>query len=400
MKKLLAILLALFVFLLVSCGTTPTGTTSIPVPTETSSDSSEISLQNQLVYAIQNPFFYETKSRVLFTSYYRDDFSAYYSKADGKGYHLCFDPLCEHNYGSCTSYSINLGFVYSTHIYQDRIYYQISFWQDPATGEWNPAILSCKFDGTDIRMEYKLKSNIFGTPTYDRYMYFYENKSDGWMMLLRYDLETGEMRNLSAEQGYPKLASLPNFFYNDKMYFHTNVGFGEANLDLSDYQATSEQSETLYRICNGAQCYGSRSASFGHKIDYTPTMKAFTDGIHIYDIETNEEIIVPPEVCGGEYGYVCHVDADYIYYCIEYDPNWKSNRYHGKIFRMKWDGTDAKCIYDNPEMDINGNLYVTGDTMLICMTTYGNNYAQCKDVYVAHIEEDGMLTDVHELIIE
>ncbi len=392
MKKLFAIILALAVLLLVSCGETPVESN----PTETTAETPEITKRGQLVHNRENDYFYETNTRVIFFSHVpREDIAAYYSKVDGQGYYLCFDPLCEHEWGSCKAFEVFLSRVDSTHIYKERIYYTSSQWEDPATGTWKPALMSCSFDGTDIRMEYKFKTDQKAMPSYDRYMYFQDFGGDGWMMLLRYDLETGEMRNLSAEQGYPKLVSSPNFFYNDKMYFHTNVGFGEANLDLSDYQATSEQSETLYRICDGAQCYGSRSASFG-----PPTMKAFTDGIHIYDIETNEEIIVPPEVCGGEYGYVCHVDADYIYYCIEYDPNRKSNRYHGKIFRMKWDGTDAKCIYDNPEMDINGNLYVTGDTMLIGMTTYGNNYALSKEVYVAHIEEDGMLTDVHELIIE
>ena len=121
----------------------------------------------------------------------------------------------------------------------------------------------------------------------------------------------------------------------------------------------------------------------------------------------NEELIVPPEVCGGENGNIFYVDADYIYYGIQYENFYdealnKTNWSHGKIFRIKWDGTDAKCIYDNPEMFLRESygLYVVDDTMLICMTTYGNNYALSKEVYVAHIEEDGTLTDVHQLIIE
>ena len=53
---------------------------------------------------IKNGFgdFIDTPSRILFEYIVpgKDEYTFYYSKADGKAYVYCFDPLCDHS-GKC-----------------------------------------------------------------------------------------------------------------------------------------------------------------------------------------------------------------------------------------------------------------------------------------------------------
>ena len=80
---------------LTSCNQTP--------PNETTSGNSQLQerpkdseLKDTI---IRNGYsnFIDLPSRILFES----DYVFYYSKADGKAYVYCFDPLCDHSNGTC-----------------------------------------------------------------------------------------------------------------------------------------------------------------------------------------------------------------------------------------------------------------------------------------------------------
>ena len=112
MKKLLALLLALSCLFLTACNNNPADST-----TGTGTDNSknegtvnELELKDTIVYNL-NMGFIDIPSRIV----YQAGKVYYYSKADGKAYVYCFDPLCEHNDGYClanptTAFNLNILF--------------------------------------------------------------------------------------------------------------------------------------------------------------------------------------------------------------------------------------------------------------------------------------------------
>ena len=105
MKKLFALLLALSCLFLTACNNNPadstlgtgtgtgTGTTNSP----NQSQPNELELKDTIVSNITRDFI-DLPSRVV---YEQGGTTYYYSKADGKAYVYCFDPLCKHDNGYC-----------------------------------------------------------------------------------------------------------------------------------------------------------------------------------------------------------------------------------------------------------------------------------------------------------
>ena len=97
MKKLLSLLLACMMLFLTACNQTPpNGTTSDNSQSQETVDFKDTIIRNGFSEFIDLP------SRILFEYQVPNgaEYTFYYSKADGKAYVYCFDPLCDHS-GKC-----------------------------------------------------------------------------------------------------------------------------------------------------------------------------------------------------------------------------------------------------------------------------------------------------------
>ena len=151
MKKLFALLLACMMLFLTACNQTlPSETTASDSQNQEKPKDSE--LKDTIIRKIQKGML-ELPSRVLFEqniSSTSPDYIFYYSKADGKAYVYCFDPLCDHAGGKCLAYAddldknlVRVGLT-SMFFINNRFY--------GATQSGN--IFSFAFDGSDLKLEY------------------------------------------------------------------------------------------------------------------------------------------------------------------------------------------------------------------------------------------------------
>ena len=80
---------------------------------------------------------------------------------------------------------------------------------------------------------------------------------------------------------------------------------------------------------------------------------------------------------------------------------YKSNE--GKLYRVKYDGTECVCIYDDPELEFNGSEAVlTGDQILIWGRHYyfdDNGYAKKTSITLkaGTISPDGTIEKLEDV---
>ncbi len=403
MKKLLAILLALFTLFLVSCGETPAETTTGGTPTETTATPTAhegVSIHGEVVSS-RGHAFVEMESRVLFCTKFErgGDFTAYYSKADGLGYHYCFDPLCDHK-TNCMAYRFRVGapILYLGHVYQNRIYYTGKE-TNLATRQTRVLIMSCNFDGSDVRKELDTNEHdISFHSCYDRYIYYsVADMRTGGFLFKRFDIETKTVIDIT-KNGDSGIENSPRYFYNDSMYTTDNTGI-IYEYDLDGSNPRTRESIQILRTTSPF-CSGSR------------VLIQSRNETSIYDFETDGVVCTLSALSFNDASILIHgMDEEYIYYLqLSPDAPQKAAMETGKIYRIRLDGTDNKCIYDASDMYVQSTdeFCIIGDTMLIHMAPYALSTSVIgstdvnynKEVYVAHIEEDGTLTDVHELVIE
>ena len=167
MKKLFALLLACIMLFLTACNETPPNeTTTNNLPNETTgSQNPEIPNESELkdvIIKYDSRYFIETPSRILFESTTGDGmYTFYYSKADGKAYVYCFDPLCDHAGEKCLAHprrergreEVNLPeFTFWCTAFINNRFYTVTR---------HGQIYSFGFDGSDLKIEYGPK---FFTP--------------------------------------------------------------------------------------------------------------------------------------------------------------------------------------------------------------------------------------------
>ena len=359
MKKLFALLLALSCLFLTACNnnpavsTTGTGTGNPGNPTQPN----ELELKDTIVSNITRDFI-DLPSRVV---YEQGGTTYYYSKADGKAYVYCFDPLCEHDNEYCLA-NPDFGFHFGyTFFINNRFYYHTGYGQ----------IKSFSFDGTDKKIEYDAEydlSAISGNPwgncmAVGPYIYI-ELRSfgseDGKAHTLRFNVETSEMEDLTEKTGN---YILPAYFYNGMLYgYKSGAGYLKSDLDLT----SCEEIEQLYT----AKFFsGSRFLRIVRDQDGIAKISAYnmqTEALEAYEIpglEKSSNILCVDD----EYIYFYQKESIYlgdIWYKDELKPCSKTN--DGSIYRINLDGTGLVCIYEEEDFEISGQeAVIAGDKILV-----------------------------------
>ncbi|MBQ2988069.1 MAG: hypothetical protein IJD59_03095 [Clostridia bacterium] len=398
MKKFFALLLAFTLLFLTACNNNPadstagtdTGTGTGTANPQNPAPSNELELKDTIVGHYTREFI-NLPSRVIYAN---GAMRYYYSKADGKAYVYCFDPLCEHDDGYCLA-SSELGFTFeNTFFINNRFYFHTGFGQ----------IISFSFDGTDKKIEYNTDYGISTNPwghcmAFGPFIYIDQRSyasEDGIAHTLRFNIETGEMVDLTEKTGN---YIYPSFFYNGMLYgYDQGVGFLKADPDLTSC-------EEIERIPTGSQYLGSRF--FSTALDE----KNNGIGINIYDMKTGESEMITNETIGIENKpYILYVDENYIYFYQiesiylgdiwfkdELRPKTKGN--DGSIYRINHDGTGLVCIYEEEDFVITGfEATIAGDKFLVEGSNFivRDNQVETwdKGVLVGTIGADGKIDEL------
>ncbi len=384
MKILFALLLACTMLFLTACNSTPSGETTA------SNSQNQENIENSLPQGIVRNFSNEildTPSRIIFsgiTSNAPEDYVFYYSKADGKAYVYCFDPICDHSGGKCFAEPWDWGETISsfelrcTFLINNRFY----------TATQHGQIYSFAFDGSDLKIEYGPKSAPIegwsqyqqtwspNFSAYDKYIYIPMNADEeGNPHTLRFNTETKEMEDLTEKTGnYLQVY----FFYNGEIYGTDSrfINWFKTDLELKEMTPIEAQPTS-------SQFYGTVffDTAYDNPKDYENRKKI---GLKATDIATGETKIFTHEMLGFEDGTsytIVDTDENYVYfyrnirtlvgtYIDGRGREQKRYKYNdGKLYRVKHDGTECACIYDNPSSEFTFDLYgegiVIGDKILI-----------------------------------
>ncbi len=396
--------------------TTATETTEKPIqPPVTPSVSDEIIL-GSLGWAIETP------SRLLFFhnelgTWTGNTYSfgnalgvCYYSKADGNAYVYCYDPLCSHTNCVQRTFSIE-----ETYLIGNRFY----TFDENYNGK--TVIRSFGIDGTDMRIDWSQEDSPeikigsfngygFSEFAYGNYLFAQMTLEDGKKHTLRFDVSNKKMEDLTAKTGN---VFMPSFAYGDILYMYSAERKGYIKTDLSLSNITDAESYIqeafAHQNANGEKTRFIHQIAMGHRM-YGTLLTEKANGetesmIQIVDMQEGKVWQIPDSVFGNDAKYVICADDTYIYYLadepVSIGVNTQNqeiyNDYGGKIYRARLDGSDAECIFSNPEMKFYAGTraYVSGNDFLIQAAKVtvrdgkSKNYAQ--GTYIGHFSSNGML---------
>jgi len=377
MKKLFSLLLACMMLFLTACNQTPPNETTTG-NSQNQEQSKDSELKDTIIYnGVQEII--DIPSRIIFQNnnpYY----TFYYSKADGKAYVYCFDPLCDHAGGKCFAnpeefYRIPAFELKNTFFINGRFYTASQYGQ----------IYSFSFDGSDLKIEYgedyfpiedRYEKQFRWSPNfcaYDKYIYIPMNADEnGNSHTLRFNTETKEMEDLTEKTGNDFLIY---FFYNEEIYgLDTKLRtWIKADLELKEITPIEAQP-------TNNQFYG--STFFDTKFERIDSKTKKYLGLESYDMKTGETKLFTNEMLGLDEKYkynVLHVDENYVYFkeysdikiLVGTKTNPKGeliNVYKtdtGKLYRMKHDGTECILMYDNPNFEFKSNEAVVYEDKII-----------------------------------
>ena len=360
MKKLFALLLAFSCLFLTACNQNPADSTIGKGNPQNPIQPNETELKDTIIYNKTRDFI-DLPSRIVY-----DDGGIvyYYSKADGKAYVYCFDPLCEHK-GDCLARPYVKNWNFQCTFFMDNRFYTTT-----AYGQ----IISFSFDGTDMKIEYDAgydpqTVHQFGwTPnpsSYGKYIYVPLRADEkGNPHILRFHIETGEMEDLTEKTGN---YVLPIFFYNGELYGTSSDSITWIKSDLGLQSCEVIEEIPVFSYISG-NCFFS----------YVYNDQWDIDGIEIYDMKTGESEILTNELMGIEHEpQIVFIDEDYIYFYQlesiylgdiivkdELKPYYKGN--DGSLYRVNRDGSGLICIYEESEFQIiDFEATIAGDHFLI-----------------------------------
>jgi len=407
MKKLFSLFLALSLLFLTACNTNPPTSSDGSSSSNTSSDTDlpfGTAIPEDTVVTNLSSYHevIETPSRIIFNAQIGSGeyYNVYYSKADGKVYPYCFDSLCDHSGGKCLAVP---GSLYDEQnlLFDSISLTNIRFINDRfyAVSANSGRILSFNFDGTNMKIEYDgqystdficsqgvWKPNIM---VYGPYIYIDQRpttSSDGKPHTLRFNVTTKEMEDLTEKTGN---YAYPSFFYNNEMY--GNISSAEpikASLDLSVF----EERENI-----GHFTIASGSKLFGRSLD----AQGKPDGILSYNMKTGETFKIDntslesPAIDSSQ--NIVYVDENYIYF-YHYVSEKIGKAYYArntKLYRVKHDGDDLLCIYENPSFSFDGHSAAIFDGKILIEGHYFNgsvNYD--RGYYVGTFGEDGIVEEL------
>ena len=356
MKKLFALLLALTMSFLTACNNSPVDSTAGTgtANSQNTGTVSELELKDTIVYNL-NEGFIDLPSRVV---YEQSGTVYYYSKADGKAYAYCYDPLCEHNRGNCLA-NPDFGFkAWYIFFINNRCYYPTGSGQ----------IISHSFDGTDKKIEYEGEYNgdlnVWGhCLSVGHYIYIeiYSFASeDGKYHTLRFNVETGEMEDLTEKSGnYIR----PIFFYNGILYgYGQGIEWVKTNLDLTFCEEIEKPKYSDFFS-------GSRFWGIVRDQDGIMKIRAYNMQTETFEYWEIPRLEKPSNILcvDDEYIYFYQKESIYlgdIWFKDELKPCYKTN--NGSIYRINLDGTGLICIYEEDEFEITGQeAVIAGDKILI-----------------------------------
>ena len=373
MKKLFILLLACMMLFLTACnGAPPSETTERNSQNQENIGNPENPLPQGIVHNGSSEMI-ETPSRIIFDEIVGtppEKYVFYYSKADGKAYVYCFDPLCDHAGEKCLANPCNYESTISSFELRCTFFINNRFYTATQYGQ----IYSFAFDGSDLKIEYGddshtredwLELQRTWSPNfrvYDKYIYIpLRADENGKPHTLRFNTETKEMEDLTEKTGnYMNIY----FFYRGEIYGLSSdrVTWVKADLELKEMTPIEEQPTT-------DKFYGSIffETAYEEPIDYDNPKYL---GLKATDIATGETKIFTHEMLGFEDNssyVIVGTDENYVYFYLSEKtlvgtyidikgrelPRYKYN--DGKLYRVKHDGTECVCIYDNPITDFTFN---------------------------------------------
>ena len=423
MKKLFALFLAFSFLFLTACNTNtpPAGTDGGQTPSGTTNGDNWLdAYRGKIVAASSLNDFIDVSSRIVFAGSIpvaneydgHQTYTLYYSKADGKAYIYCFDPICKHE--DCMASPRTMKWSLS-----DTVFYGNRFYVLTAYG----TMLSFSFDGTDKKIEYDLEyefPNDFRYTVwspcglYGPYLYISLklDQSGFEREMLRYNLETKEMENLTEKTGN---YIHPQYFYNGMIYGQGNFtqtgdSYCKADLDLNTVEILDETARLEQSV--GSIIVGPVYAE-RNSVEVIPKQI----GVSFYNIETGERKIITNEELGlGGSPHFIYTTEEYLYCYISQtidigtitvDRNGKETQMKvqkgndGKLYRMNPDGTNIVCVYDNPDYELSDNMVIYDDKVVMQGQYVGieNNAKKLwgGPIQVATINPDGTIGEFVEV---
>ena len=386
MKKLFALFLTCMMLFLTACNQTPLNETT--TGNSQNQEKPEDALPQGIVRNGVSGFI-DIPSRILFE---QSGYVFYYSKADGKAYVYCFDPLCDHSGGKCLANPNDFEHIPAFEL-RDMFFINNRFY----IANQYAQIYSFSFDGSDLKIEYgddyfpiedRYEKQFRWSPNfrvYDKYIYIptYADEN-GNQHTLRFNTETKEMEDLTEKTGN---SISPHFFYNGELYgrdakLRTWV---KADLELKEMEPIEEQPIST-------QFYGSIFFSHLYDTGYTGNKDSKAIGLEAHDMKTGKSSVLTNEMLGLEANnyIIVAVDENYVYF-YQYkktvigkiQTHWGDQDEYttneGKLYRVKHDGTECTLIYDNPNFEFDSReAVICGDKILI----EGSEYAIGADGYV------------------
>ncbi len=365
----------------------------------------------------------ETPSRILFFQNREGDWIendyisgktlgiCYYNKADGNAYVYCDDPLCDHT--SCPQRYFD---VLDSFLIGDRMY---TFDEND---HGRAVIRSFGINDTDVRIDWNsedhpdMKIEIyndieFSGFVYEQYLFIGLAFEDGQIHTLRFDTQTGIMEDLTAKTGNE---FMPSFAYDDMLYRYSaeHGKYIKTDLSLSEITDAEEHVQKAFAKTNenGEKTRFIHTLSFGHRM-YGTVMTEKENGeeestIQVLDMNEGKVFQIPDASFGNDAKYVIYADGKYLYYLADeaaylgFHTKYNVdiyNDYGGRIYRAKLDGSDAECIFEDPEMKFYAGTraYISGDDFIIQaakMTMKGDvSKIYASGIYIGHLNHEGTI---------